>query len=121
MSSPVRTLRQSASSRLTTASPAGLRAALDPRGLRRREGGRRGRCRTTLPAALDDAQIAAVQASSFELRARGGTDPRGDAFTACTPHAGGTRCAAGEYTGNASFPWTITGVGAARRLSEVRR
>lgn len=107
--------------RLATASPAGFRAALDPRGLRRCEGGRLARCRTTLPAALDDAQIAAVQASFFELQERGGTDPRGYAFTACTPHAGGTRCVAGEYTGNASLAWTITGVGAARRLSEVRR
>jgi hypothetical protein len=107
--------------RLATASPAGFRAALDPRGLRRCEGGRQVRCRTTLPAALDDAQIAAVQASFFELQARGGTDPRGYAFTACAPHAGGTRCVASEYTGNASLQWTITGVGAARRLSEVRR
>jgi hypothetical protein len=107
--------------RLATATPAGFRAALDPRGLRRCEGDRTTRCRTTPAAALTDAEIALVQARFFPLQERSGTDPRGFCFASCAPHAGGTRCVASEYTGNVNVVWVIVGTGAARRLSEVRR
>lgn len=108
--------------RLALASPAGLRAMIDARGLRVCEPpprSRRTRCRSTPAARLDDAGLTSLRDRFFALQERSGTDPPGFGLGRCRREASVTSCSAVEYTGNASLGWTISGAGASMRLTGV--
>jgi len=117
--SPVRLV-----ARLARATPAGFRAMIDARGLRmcnQSRGQGRAPCRTVPVARLDDAQVIALQQRYFALQLRSGTDRPGFALGPCRQGPRSTTCAGGEYTGNLTLRWTITGVGASMRLAAVEQ
>lgn len=108
--------------RLATASPAGFRAAIDPRGLRVCEPpsrGRRDNCRTLAAARISDAEVTRLQRRYFELVERGGTDPSGVSPASCRRVGDAVECGGSHYTHNRGLSWTVRGEGPAMRLVEV--
>jgi formylglycine-generating enzyme required for sulfatase activity len=106
--------------RLSRATPAGFRSMIAASGLRMCDqppGQTRPRCRTLPAARLQDAQVVALQHRYFALQWRSGTDQRGFHVGSCRQGPSTTVCEGGEYTGNVTLHWTITGAGPSMRLA----